>query len=319
MSFQLAEPILVIGLGGAGSKLAMGAKQLLNSDCLLISNDQKDLHPGFSALKISTDSFVNPSMHLIRGCADKNSDEIQEKISKYSTIVMMANLAGKAGAAIAPIVSNLCKESDKNLISFAIMPFKFEKDRIFNSGVSLKRLKSDSKCTVVIDNDALLDCNPDLSPNSCHKITNDAISVVVNSLKSSSMPHGTNIASTSNQLSDVETSLKDSIQMLYEDAPPNSIKRSMLYVLGGNDIPVGILNSISNITSNIFGEDSTRIDMAASSSEQSRVVMLSSIQGETRFEKYDPLGMIPDENTLDWEKPDCSVDIDYGVFIDQIE
>ena len=28
------------------------------------------------------------------------------------------------------------------------------------------------------------------------------------------------------------------------------------------------------------------------STEESKVVMLSSIQGETRFDKYDPLGMI---------------------------
>ena len=37
------------------------------------------------------------------------------------------------------------------------------------------------------------------------------------------------------------------------------------------------------------------------SSEESRVVMLSSIQGETRFDKYDPLGIISPEPT---SKPD---------------
>ena len=44
------------------------------------------------------------------------------------------------------------------------------------------------------------------------------------------------------------------------------------------------------------------------SSNESKVVMLSSIQGMTKFEKYDPLGMIPQENTLDWTTPDCSID-----------
>ncbi len=42
MSFQVKEPVLVIGLGGAGSKLANEAKNTLNSDCLIISNDSKD-------------------------------------------------------------------------------------------------------------------------------------------------------------------------------------------------------------------------------------------------------------------------------------
>ena len=68
----------------------------------------------------------------------------------------MTNLAGKSGSAISPIVSEICRELDVGLVSFAIMPFKYEKDRIFNSGVSLKRLKEDSECTIVLYNDSLL-------------------------------------------------------------------------------------------------------------------------------------------------------------------
>ena len=142
MSFQIKEPILVIGLGGVGSKLAIKAKETLNSDCLLISNDTKDFSSDNSFIQISTDSIVNPSAQLIRGSAFKVSDEIKSKIANYSTVVMMSNLAGKAGSAIAPVVSEMCKESDKGLISFAIMPFKYEKDRIFNSGIALKRVRA---------------------------------------------------------------------------------------------------------------------------------------------------------------------------------
>ncbi|WP_255492846.1 hypothetical protein [Candidatus Nitrosotalea sp. TS] len=45
--------------------------------------------------------------------------------------------------------------------------------------------------------------------------------------------------------------------------------------------------------------------------------MLTSIEGETRFDKYDPLGMIPKENVLDWDEPDASVKIDLE--LEQIE
>ncbi len=95
--------------------------------------------------------------------------------------------------------------------------------------------------------------------------------------------------------------------MLYENAPPNSVKRSMLYVVGGSNIPVGVLNSITNLTSGILNESNSQIDMT-SESEESKVVMLSSIQGMTKFDNYDPLGMIPQEDTLDWSTPDCSID-----------
>jgi cell division protein FtsZ len=303
----MKEPVLVIGLGGVGSKLAVKAKDSINSDCLIISNDTKDFSSENPSIHVSTDSVVNPSVQLIRGSTYKVTEEIRSKIAGYSTVVMMSNLAGKAGSAIAPVISKMCKESDKGLISFAIMPFKYEKDRIFNSGISLKRVRENSECTIVLDNDSLLESNPDLSPKACYDIANSAIMHVVKSLGSSEMSAETNILTTSKDGQNIEDSLRDSLKMLYENAPPNAIKRSMLYVVGGSNIPVGVLNSISNLTSGILSESNSQIDMT-SSSEESKVVMLSSIQGMTKFDNYDPLGMIPQEDTLDWATPDCSID-----------
>jgi len=303
MTFQLTEPILIIGLGGVGARLAEKTKKTLNSDCLMISHDQKDL-TAENSIKIPTKSVVNPSTHLIRGSTLETSDKIKKNITNYSTIILMGNLAGKAGTGIGPIVSKICKQEQKNLLSFTIMPFKFEKERIFQSGIALKRIRQDSKCTIVVDNDALLDSNPDLTQKQCYDISNIAIESMIHSLKSSEISEDINILSTSKSTDDIESSLKNSLRMLYEDAPPNSIKRSMLYVYGGNNIPVGVLNTISNITGGTFDEDSIHIEM---SSEESKVVMLSSIQGETRFDKYDPLGIISTENTIDWDEPESSI------------
>ena len=305
MTFDVVEPVLMIGLGGVGSKLAIDMKESIDADCMRISNDKKDLSE-HDSIEISTKSIINPSVQLIRGCAMESSNKISESISNYKTIIIMANLAGKAGAAISPVVSSICKEQNKNVLSFAIMPFKFEKDRIFQSGISLKRLRANSDCTIIIDNDALLDSNPDLTPQKCYDITNKAIQCLTSSIKSSSLSEETNILSTSRDDEDLETSLKDSMRMLYEDTAPHSIKRSMLYVYGGNNVPLGVINSISNIVGGIFEDDSTQIDMSAS--EGTNVVMLSSIRGETRFDKYDPLGIISHEKTIDWDDPECSID-----------
>ena len=307
MSFQMKEPILVIGLGGIGSKLAVKAKDYIHSDCLIISNDVKDFSSENPSIHVSTDSVVNPSVQLIRGSTYKVTDEIKSKIAGYSTIVLMSNLAGKAGSAIAPVVSEMCKEMDKGLISFAIMPFKYEKDRIFNSGVSLKRVRENSGCTIVLDNDSLLESNPDLSPKACYDIANSAIMHVVESLSSSEISSEINILTTSKDGQNIEDSLRDSLKMLYGNVPPNAVKRSMLYVVGGNNIPVGVINSITNLSRGILNESNSQVDMT-STSEESKVVMLSSIQGMTKFDNYDPLGMIPQEDTLDWDTPDCSID-----------
>lgn len=313
----MKDPVLIIGLGGAGCKLALDIKEKLGYDCLLVSHDARDLNHDTSKILINTSPVLNPSAYLIRGISFSARDSIEEKISGYSTIMVIANLAGKSGAALAPVVSQIGKESGKSILSFGIMPFKFEKDRIFFSGVSLKRLKTNSDCTVIIDNDALLESNPDLTPDACNTITNSALLHVISTLKNSSLPLETSILSTSKDIADVETSLRDSIKMLYEDASPDSIKSALMYVVGGNKVPVGVLNSMVNTISGIFGDDSTRVSMSVTAGENSKVVLLTSIEGETRFDKYDPLGFIPKENVLDWDEPDASVKIDLN--LDQIE
>ena len=313
----MKDPVLIIGLGGAGCKLAVTIKEKLGYDCLLVSHDARDLNHDTSKILINTSPILNPSAYLIRGVSFGARESIEEKIDGYSTIMIIANLAGKSGAALAPVVSQIGKESGKSILSFGIMPFKFEKDRIFFSVVSLKRLKTNSDCTVIIDNDALLESNPDLTPDACNGITNSALLHVISTLKNSSLPLETSILSTSKDISDVETSLRDSIKMLYEDASPNSIKSALMYVVGGNKVSVGVLNSMVNTISGIFGDDSTRVSMSVTAGESSKVVLLTSIEGETRFDKYDPLGFIPKENVLDWDEPDASIKIDLN--LDQIE
>lgn len=317
MEFQVQKPILVIGLGGAGCRLAGSIKEELGCDSLSISHDPKDLNHESAKILIDTNPIINPSAYLIRGVSFGAKDLVAQKIEPYSTVIIMANLAGKSGAALAPVISQVSKEMGKNVISFGIMPFKFEKDKIFFSGVSLKRLKTNSDCTVIIDNDALLESNPDLTPDSCNAITNAALMHVISTLKDSSLPSQTNILSTSKDVSDVETSLRDSIKMLYKDAPPDSIKSALLYVIGGNKVPIGILNSMVSTMSGIFNNDSTRVSLSVTGAESSKVVLLTSVEGETRFDKYDPLGIVPKENMLDWNEPDASVKIDLE--LEQIE
>ena len=308
MSFQVKAPILIVGIGGVGSKLATQAKDLVNSDCLIISNDKKDFQGDCQSIAVSTNSIVNPSIPLIRGSTYKVADQIKSTISRYSTVILMTNLAGKAGSAISPVVSEICKESVVGLISFAIMPFKYEKNRIFSSGVSLKRLRADSECTIVLDNDSLLESNPDLSQKECYGISNSAILHVVRSLETSSIAKETNILTASKEGQNIEESLRDSLKMLYGNTSPNTVKRSILYLAGGDNMPVGVLNSISNLISGTINENNSQVDLSTTTADESKIVMVSSVQGMTKFENYDPLGAIPQEDTLDWSNPECSID-----------
>jgi cell division protein FtsZ len=244
-------------------------------------------------------------------------DKIRGKMYDYSTIIIFANLAGRAGTAISPLVAMAAKEEGKKVLSFAIMPFRFEKERLFLSGVSLKRLRASSDSTIVIDNDALLESNPDLTLKNCYEIANHAIMYVVNSLNASAISDELNVLSTSKDLNNVEASLRDSIKMLYEDAPPTSVKKTMLYVFGTDNVSVGRINAITNTLSGIFNENNTSVSLAATQGDKSQVVMVTSVQGSVKFDSYDPLGMIPQENTLDWETPESSIKT--GINLYQLE
>ena len=305
MGLELREPVLVIGLGGAGSRLAAGAKRLLGADCLLISNDRGDLE-GENSIMVSAGPLVNPSPQAIRGFAMESAQRVREQVSGYNSVIMMANLAGRAGSAIAPVVSSICREEGKSLVSFAVMPFGYQNDRIFASGVSLRRVKADSACTVIVDNDAMLECNPDLTARECYDIANSAVLHMAGSLKTGRIPGDTGVLSTGGG-EDPEMALRDSFKMLYGNVQPGSVKSSVIHVLGGDDVPVGMMRTVAGLARDTAGR-SAAVDMSSVKSESSGIVMLSTVQGQTKFDGYDPLASIPAENTLDWDLPDCSYD-----------
>lgn len=314
MEFQ--EPVLLVGIGGAGSRLVTKASSLTGADYIIISHDSNDLSSE-NDIKVHTESYVNPSSYLIRAQAQKVMDKIRGKIFDYSSVIIFANLAGKAGCAISPLVASAAKEEGKKVLSFAIMPFGFEKERIFLSGVSLKRLRASCDSTVVIDNDALLESNPDLTMSKCYEITHHAVMYVTSSLQKSSISNELSILSTSKDVSDVEISLRDSIKMLYEDAPPTSVKKTMLYVFGSDNVSVGKINAIAKTVSGIFNENNTSVSLATTQGNKAQVVMITSVQGTAKFDSYDPLGMIPQENTLDWDTPESSIKT--GIELYQLE
>jgi cell division protein FtsZ len=105
--------------------------------------------------------------------------------------------------------------------------------------------------------------------------------------------------------------------MLYEDATPTSVKKTMLYVFGTDNVSVGKINTITNTLSGIFNENNTSVSLATTQGDKSQVVMVTSVQGAIKFDNYDPLGMIPQENTLDWETPESSIKT--GIELYQLE
>jgi cell division protein FtsZ len=311
---QIRQPVVMVGIGGAGSKIAVIASKILDCKCVLISNDKNDLDENYQSLFIDSNSWVNPSSYKLRSFAQSSNKKIKAMIDGFKTIILITNLAGRSGTAISPIVSNIAKlTGSTSIISFAIMPFGFEKDKIFHAGVSLKRVRDIADATIVIDNDSLLQNNPELTPKECYGITNSAICEVISLISEGHIHSSLNLLfAGKKENSSVESSIKDSIEMLCDNVAPNSVKRALLYVMGAENVPIGKLNFIANTIQAIFKEEkTTEVILAMSNSERIKVHLMAEVQDTTRFDRYDPLSeIIPKQNILDWEEMDSSPDIE---------
>jgi cell division protein FtsZ len=315
---SIKSPVLLVGIGGAGIRIAAAASAALNCKCLMISNDRKDLiddDRNYYTVFVDSRGWINPSIYKLRSYVQPYRDKIFSIIDRFTTIIIVANLAGRAGTAVSPMISKMARQGSKTVIALAVMPFKFEKNRIFTSGTTLRRLRETCHCSIVVDNDAFLDNNPELRKEECFEITNRAMVEVISSISTAEFHQSTNILCTSRTNSDSETSLRDSVAMMYNTiSDTDKLQKAILYVLDGDRIPIGELNKLMNNLKGVFEEDGmTEVTMlsstASSSSTESgtRVHLVASNPQKTKFDRYDPVGEIISA-VLDWDEPDSSID-----------
>ena len=204
----MRKPVLLLGVGGLGSRLASKIAKELGCACSIVTDDERCDTGGYPTVLISTQSWINPSGRKLRFYAQASLDRIKSLVAGYNTVLIIGNLAGKAGIALCPTICNIIRNhqpsvsdqicegtfspqsmpqsipinNDIDVITFIIMPFKYEKSRIFDAGISLRRIRESSGAVVVIDNDAFLDNNPDLTISQCYDLTNQAIFDTISAL-----------------------------------------------------------------------------------------------------------------------------------------
>ena len=303
---------MIVGAGGAGARLAPEVAARLGVSHVTISNNTADLGNSCS-IETSTAPVINPTIHVIRGAVRRESARILDAVDGAKTVVIIASLAGRSGAGIAPGVASICANAGKKVVAFAIMPFRYEGERIFGAGMALKRLRESSDCAVIVDNDAILEGNPNLSVKSCYDMVNAAIMHVAGSLGATDIPEGSSMIAMSGSSTSLEHSLRDAIKMIYENVESGSVARSLLYVMG-DKVPVGAIDNVAGTVSGLTGGSSA---VVATGGEDEGVKILAELSEATKFDSYDPLGVIPAEKTIDWDEAESSVP--HCLDIDQIE
>ena len=306
---ELRKPSLLVGIGKIGrnvvSKLSNG-----EHDFVLISNNQEELND-CNSVHIDCDTWINPSSYKIRSFVESHKEEICSKLSGYKTIILVASLSDKSGIAIAPVVSHIAKSMlGKRVISLVTMPFGHEKDKLFHASVSLKRISLNSDINFVVDNDAYIEINPQLTVEECSKISDEIVLNTINLIPEIEMNLGTNLVSGTLKENNIEDGIKDLIAQLYSSLGTSSVTRSILYVNGGRNEPIGRLNEILSSFQNSMDGDTNDVSFVVTDSTKNNMYLIATIKGRTKFDSYDPLNQIPDENVLDWDIPESHPNID---------
>ena len=304
---ELRKPVLLIGIGKIGKDIVSKLNDV-EHDFLLISNNKGDLEVS-SSLHIDCKSWINPSTYKIRSFLEFHKEEICSKLSEYQTIILVTSLGEKTGIAIAPLISHIAKNINKRLISVVTMPFGHEKDRLFQASISLKRISLDSDINFVVDNDAYVELNPHLTIEDCSKITDEIVLNAIKLIPQITLNLGTNLVSGTLKENNIEVGIKDLIAQLYSSLGTSSITKSVLYVNGARNEPIGRLNEMLSNFQNSMEGDTNDVSFVVTDSSRNNMHLIASIKGRTKFDSYDPLNLIPDENILDWDIPESHPNI----------
>ncbi len=307
---QQNESTLILGLGGCGSRLAAALQGMMGCHCVGVSADSMDHIPGHDMIHVSCGVLV-PTVGDIRAATPV--EKISSVVSGFGRIIVVANLAGRSGMALAPVILRLCHAMKKQTATFCIMPFRYEADRIFPAGLAFKRVREYSDYTTVLDNDSLMECNPDMSVQDCYVAGNGALLYVAAHMEGG-VTAGENVISAGRFKENITDSVMDAIKMLYETAPPYTLKKSIIHVTG--NVSAGTVESVSQLVRDIT---KTPTSVMVDGSGESGTILVSSAQSIPKFDAYDPLGVIPDDKILDWEDPECNANLGRHTCIDDME
>jgi cell division protein FtsZ len=287
----------------------------INSQYLLL-NTKKNSKYISNNIIIDTLSWIKPPISKIRESFFEQIDKISAIFKNHDNILIIGNLASKFGIAIIPLLTNILKIGGKEIFSFVIMPFGFEKSKIFLSGVSLSFINNYSKSTVIIDNNSFLKNNPELSFPECFRITNNAIKDIIISSYHKGFPSEFNVIATCKESDNIEDVFSNSLAM-FNNSNIETIKKSFMFIYPAKE-KIDKIDSIIKTTERITNDIDNEIDIISNTDNLAKIHLLIQTNN-SMFSSYDPLNQfIPAYNFLDFE-PETNQNIKEIAYLRNIE
>ena len=81
----MRKPVLLLGVGGLGSRLASKIAKELGCACSIVTDDERCETGGYPTVLINTESWINPSGRKLRFYAQASVDRIRSLVAGYNT------------------------------------------------------------------------------------------------------------------------------------------------------------------------------------------------------------------------------------------
>lgn len=181
--------IKVVGTGGAGNNTI---SRLLESgidgvQTFAINTDAQDLLYTTAGQKILIGREITSGLgagsdpKVGEDSATESEDELKAIVGETDLVFVTCGLGGGTGTGSAPIIAELAREAGALTIAIVTMPFSEEGEmRWHNAQFGLERLQQNSDTLIVIENDKLLEIDPEVSLDDAFR---EADRILVNAVK----------------------------------------------------------------------------------------------------------------------------------------
>lgn len=247
----------------------------------------------------------------------KQFDKIFTTIENNANIIIIGNLASRFGIAIVPLLARMLHHiKGKEIFSFVIMPFEFEKNKLFHSSIALSFVTNFSKSTIVIDNNSFFKNNPETSFPECYRITNSAIRDIIVSFYKKGFPSDFNIIATSKESEKIEDTFYSSMSML-NDIKITNIEKTFMFIYPAKE-KIDKIDNIIKTVEKIIDNAENETAIVSNTNNLSKIHIVSKTNNQI-FSLYDPLSqLIPKDRTLDFD-PEINQHIKEIAFLPDIE
>lgn len=319
--------VAVVGVGTAGKRVIEKISYKISNGTFLSIDDTEWKVSGDKIKEIRLNVNFERSARRIKFEAYKASKTIEEEIMNIKNVVVVAGLGGLFGSSAAPIVAKSLKDLGKKVLGVTIMPFKFEKSRLFRAAVGLRKMKMACDGVIVIGNGEFLEKSPQTPLFKAYELENEWIGNLVSKLFEKENVYGLNSRETYRLASEgnvvLGVGVGEGTGMAEEAATSASsalrrqcvsdVKEALVYVIGWREISVG---DVSTIVTTFRGitccEGEVKVGYYPNNDRSLTVYALASVSG-TKFDEWDPLQKVLKDRELDFEiYSDMSVDYEFS-------